>query len=201
MSFYSKQYLASDPGENSVEENWHKISKTIHEAMDKYIPHKQSKPVKRLMNKRDRSHKKARRADKPKDLIVYKRLRNATVKRVGEAHNRYLAEVMGSINPAPTSNSSIVNGAKRAWSYLKFLRTESTGTPTLVCSWYQETAWQCRVLTNTICWRPFYFTAGLVKSRTMGLTLANEFCPQQVFYTVSNPQETTVTIRIWVIPI
>ena len=141
MSFFSKQYLASDPGENSVEENWHKISKTIHEAMDKYIPHKQSKakrhlpwvspPVKRLMNKRDRAHKKARRTGKPKDLIAYKRLRNATVKRVLETHNRYLAEVMGSINPDPTSNSSIVNGAKRAWSYLKLLRTESTGTPTL----------------------------------------------------------------------
>ena len=140
MSF-SKQYLASDPGENSVEENWHKISKTIHEAMDKYIPHKQSKakrhlpwvspPVKRLMNKRDRAHKKAKRTGKPKDLIAYKRLRNTSVKRVRETHNRYLAEVMGSINPAPTSNSSIVNGAKRAWSYLKLLRTESTGTPTL----------------------------------------------------------------------
>ena len=109
--------------------------------MDKYIPHRMSKAkrhlpwvsasVKRMMNRRDRAHKKARRTGKPKDQVAYKRLRNATVNRVRETHDRYLAEVMGGINPTPTPNSSPVNGIKRAWSYLKRLRTESTGTPTL----------------------------------------------------------------------
>ena len=76
MSFFSNQYLASDLGENSVKANWHKITKTIHEAMDKYTLHRLSKakrhlpwvspPVKRLMNKRDRAHKKTRRTGKPK---------------------------------------------------------------------------------------------------------------------------------------
>ena len=111
MSSFSNQYLASDPGKNSMEDNWHKISKTIHEKVDKYIPHRLSKAkrhlqwvsphVKRLMNKRDRAHKKARRTGKPKDPIAYKRLRNATVKRVGQTYDRNLAELMGSINPAP----------------------------------------------------------------------------------------------------
>ena len=141
LSSFSNQYLTSDPGKRSVEENWHKISETIHEAMDKYIPHRMSKAkrhlpwvsasVKHMMNRRDRAHKKARRTGKPKDQVAYKRLRNATVNRVRETHDRYLAEVMGGINPTPTPNSSPVNGIKRAWSYLKLLRTESTGTPTL----------------------------------------------------------------------
>ena len=48
-----------------------------------------------------------------------------------ETHDRYLAEVMGGINPTPTPNSSSVNGIRRAWSYLKLLRTESNRTPTL----------------------------------------------------------------------
>ena len=139
MSFFSKQYLASDPGENSVEENWHKISKTIHEAMDKYIPHKQSKakrhlpwvspPVKRLMNKRDRAHKKAKRTGKPKDLIACKRLRNTTLKRVRETHNRYLAEVMGSINPAPTSNSSMSMVLSGHGHILNFCEANPLGHP------------------------------------------------------------------------
>ena len=89
---FSNQYLTSDPGKRSVEENWHKISETIHEAMDKYIPHRMSKAkrhlpwvsasVKRMMNRRDRAHKKARRTGKPKDQVAYKRLHNATVNRV-----------------------------------------------------------------------------------------------------------------------
>ena len=61
LSSFSNQYLTSDPGKRSVEENWHKISETIHEAMDKYIPHRMSKAkrhlpwvsasVKRMMNR------------------------------------------------------------------------------------------------------------------------------------------------------
>ena len=105
----SHQYLTSDPGKRSVEENWHKISETIHEAMDKYIPHRMSKAkrhlpwvsasVKRMMNRREGAHKKARRTGKPKDQVAYKRLRNATVNRVRETHDRYLAEVMGVSTP------------------------------------------------------------------------------------------------------
>ena len=67
---FSNQYLASDPGKNSVKDNWYKISKSIREAMDKYIPHRMLKakrhlpwvspPDKHMMNKRDRAHKKAK---------------------------------------------------------------------------------------------------------------------------------------------
>ena len=120
LSSFSNQYLTSDPGKRSVEENWHKISETIHEAMDKYIPHRMSKAkrhlpwvsasVKRIMNRRDRAHKKARRTGKPKDQVAYKRLRNATVNRVRETHDRYLAEVMGGINPTPTPTASSGRG-------------------------------------------------------------------------------------------
>ena len=70
LSSFSNQYLASDPGKNSVKDNWYKISKSIREAMDKYIPYRMLKakrhlpwvspPDKHMMNKRDRAHKKAK---------------------------------------------------------------------------------------------------------------------------------------------
>jgi len=92
-----------------VDENWPYISQKILEATDNFIPHRMSKgkrhlpwvstSVKRLMNKRDRAYKKARRSGKAVHLTKYKRLRNITTKRLRVAHDKYLNEVIGGLAP------------------------------------------------------------------------------------------------------
>jgi len=86
------------------------------------------------MNKRDRAYKKATRSGKAVHLTKYKRLRNITTKRMHVAHDKYLDEVMGGLTPesletGPENAGS--NGIKRAWSYLKLLRTKSQRNPSL----------------------------------------------------------------------
>ena len=116
------------------------VVKAIQEAIDKFIPQKMSKTkrhlpwvsrsVKRLMNKRDRAYKKAKRTGKPEHLRIYKQLRNVNVKRLRITHAKYLNEVIGGLSPADHDHT-LINGAKRAWSYVKLLLAESTGIPTL----------------------------------------------------------------------
>ena len=128
-----------------MDDNWSYISQRILEATDNFIPHKMSKgkhhlpwvssSVKRLMNKRNRAYNKACRSGKAVHLTKCKRLRNVTTKRLRVAHDKYLNNVMGGLTPEslqtePENAGS--NGIKRAWSYLKLLRTESLGIPALV---------------------------------------------------------------------
>ena len=87
------------------------------------------------MNKRNRAYKKACRGGKAVHLTKYKRLRNITTKRLRVAYDKYLNNFMGGLTPEsletePENAGS--NGIKRAWSYLKLLRTESLGIPALV---------------------------------------------------------------------
>ena len=128
-----------------MDDNWSYISQRILEATDNFIPHKMSKgkrhlpwvssSVKRLMNKRNRAYNKACQSSKAVHLTKCKRLRNITTKRLRVAHDKYLNNVMGGLTPEslqtePENAGS--NGIKRAWSYLKLLRTESLGNPALV---------------------------------------------------------------------
>ena len=110
-------YLESDPVNRSVDENWNIIADGIKEAIDNYIPHKMSKAkchllwvspaIKRLMNKRERAYKRAKRTGKPEHRIAYKQLHNVTLKRICDTHEKYVNEIMGGLQPAePGSNSS-----------------------------------------------------------------------------------------------
>ena len=128
-----------------MDDNWSYISQKILEATDNFIPHEMSKgkrhlswissSVKRLMNKRNRAYKRACRSGKAVHLTKYKRLRNITTKRLRVDNDKYLNNIMGGLTPEsletePENAGS--NGIKRAWSYLKLLRTESLGIPALV---------------------------------------------------------------------
>ena len=145
LSTLAPDYLSTQPESKTVDENWSYISQKILEATDNFIPHKMSKgkrhlpwvstSVKRLMNKRDRAYKKAQHSGKAVHFTKYKQLRNITTKHLRVAHDKYVSEVMGGLTPesletGPKNIGS--SGIKRAWSYLKLLRTESQGIPALV---------------------------------------------------------------------
>ena len=133
-------YLESDHVNRSVDDNRNIIAEGIKEAIDNYIPHKMSKAkrhlpwvspaIKRLMNRRDRAYKRARRTGKPEHRKAYKQLRNSTLKHIRDTHEKYVNEIVGGLQPADPGNP-IGGGVKRVWSYLKLLRAESTGIPTL----------------------------------------------------------------------
>ena len=72
---------------------------------------------------------------KPFTLAKYKQLCNITTKRLHVAHDKYVNEVMGGSTPKSLEtgpDNAVSNGIKRAWLYLKLLRTESQGIPALV---------------------------------------------------------------------
>ena len=119
----------------------------ILEATDNFKPHKMSKmgtitspftvstSMKCLMNKCDRTYKKARHSGKAVHLTKYKRLGNFTTKHLHVAHDKYVNEVMGGSTPEPLEtgpDNAVSNGIKRAWLYLKLLWTESQGILALV---------------------------------------------------------------------
>ena len=147
-------YLGSNPVLCSVDDNWSSIASNILQAADNHVPHKMSKPkrhlpwvspsIKRMMNRRNRAFKKARRTWKSHHFDTYKNLRNNTSKRLRAAKSKYLNEVMGGLAP-DTDQASAHGSVKRSWSYLKLLRTDSIGIPTLfwdnrVCSSNQAKA-------------------------------------------------------------
>lgn len=74
--------LASSPKDRTVDENWSIISDFIKETINKFIPSKMTKSkcrlpwisptIKKLMNKHDCAHKKAKRSGKAQHLNVYR---------------------------------------------------------------------------------------------------------------------------------
>lgn len=100
------------------------------------------------MNKRDRTYKRAKRTDKPEHRKAYKWLRNTTLKRIRDTHEKYVNEIMGGLQPADPGNS-IGGSVKRAWSYLKLLRAESTGIPTLF--WNNRVCASDRAKAEALC--------------------------------------------------
>ncbi|XP_048579020.1 uncharacterized protein LOC125560735 [Nematostella vectensis] len=150
IASFHRDYAASHM-ERSVEENWNAISTCISDAMERFIPSKTSKtkrllpwigaPIKKLMRKRDRAFKKSKRTGKEKDHVNYKRLRNIVSNSIKESHNNYVSEIMKGIDLE--SDEPRPNGVKGAWSYLKLLRSESLGIPTLF--------WEGRVCANDKC--------------------------------------------------
>ncbi|XP_048586171.1 uncharacterized protein LOC125568296 [Nematostella vectensis] len=138
LSTFGTDYMASFLL-RFVDENWAALFEGLKDALDKFVPHKMSKgkrhlpwvspAIKRLMRKRDRAYKKAKRLSKEKNLRSYRRIRNYTTKCIRDTHNIYLSEVLVGLAPDPSTPNP--GGAKRAWSYLKLLRSESLGIPTL----------------------------------------------------------------------
>ena len=71
MASFRDQYLQSNPSSNSVEENWNEFKNALFKSMDNHIPKKTIKgkvdvpwmtnKVKRLIKKKKRVYKKARK--------------------------------------------------------------------------------------------------------------------------------------------
>ena len=138
--------------------------------------------IKRLMNKRDRLHKKAKRSGKVQHKGAYRQLRKRITNSLRDSHAKYVEEVMGGIAPSPDGSTSA--GIKRAWSYTELLRSESMGIPALfwnnrLCAndvskvetlreQYESVFTRGEKVRNAVavCLRTFFFSLNPVRSRS-----------------------------------
>ena len=84
------------------------------------------------MCKRGRAYKKAKRTCSSTHWATYRRERNITTTLLRQNHQTYVNEVMNGLCGSPDQDDSNRCGVKRTWSYLKMLRTEICGIPTLL---------------------------------------------------------------------
>ena len=128
----SSKFFASNPCENSVEQNWNAFKYAVTTGISQFIPQKSSNPknklpwinpeIKREMRKKDRLYKKATHSKDQQHWKVFKYQRNLVAKLIKKSHNRYLNEVIG---------DSLTVNPKTFWSYVKHSKSENLGIPPL----------------------------------------------------------------------
>ena len=101
----SSRMFASNPCENSVEQNWNAFKYAVTTGISQFIPQKSSNPknklpwinpeIKREMRKKDRLYKKATYSKNQQHLKAFKYQRNLVAKLIKKSHNRYLNKVIG----------------------------------------------------------------------------------------------------------
>ena len=129
---FSQEFLSSNPSANTVDTNWATIKNNLHEIMLNNVPWKLSRgkrhlpwitrDIKRQMRKRDKLHSKARRNPSSNSWSVYRQYRNRVTSVVRKAHQDYVNNIIG---------TSLTEKPKCFWSYVKLMRTENLGIPTL----------------------------------------------------------------------
>ncbi|XP_072024943.1 uncharacterized protein [Amphiura filiformis] len=92
--------------------------------------------IKRQMRKRDKLHCRARKQQNSTSWKLFRQYRNKVASRVHSAHEDYVNNVVG---------NSLSESPKKFWSYVKMMRTENLGIPTLrtttkLCTTDQEKA-------------------------------------------------------------
>ena len=108
------------------------IRDNLQSLLDKHIPAKLrsgkrhlpwiTPDLKRKMRKRDRMYSLARRTNSPVKWKSFRQYRNSLAKYIKQAHINYINEVVG---------GSLTDRPKTFWSYVKLMKTENLGIPTL----------------------------------------------------------------------
>ena len=129
---FSQIFLDSNPEKNTVNQNWETIRNSLQTIMDSTVPSKMSSTkrnlpwinndLKRKMRKRDQLYKKARKTITGEGWAAYRKYRNMVTKLTKKAHLDYINNVIG---------DSLVDQPKKFWSYVKLMKTENLGIPTL----------------------------------------------------------------------
>lgn len=126
------EYFARDPDKYSVSENGLFIEDGIQKIIDKEIPSKLSKSkesypwitptVRKAQRRRDRYYAKAKKTRSPKTWSKFKEARQDAKNEIRNSHREYLKGIIG---------ENLAEDPKPFWSYIKSLRKDNTGIPTL----------------------------------------------------------------------
>ena len=110
---------------------WGDFKSTIHRIIEERVPTKLTQArlsipwmntkIRRLIKRKQRAHKKARRTGLKRDKDRYKRLQQEAQWETRRAHRQYMQEVSSEYTESP----------KRFWSYIKSLGQELVGIPFL----------------------------------------------------------------------
>ena len=130
---FQQTFLSSNPYANSVDQNWISFKNVVNQAVQDYIPQKQSRPPKHIpwLNKSIKTKMKKRKqqynlAKKTKSLDAwesYRKLKNEIIKELEIAHDNYQNQLF-------TTNSNTTS--KKFWRYIKSLRKDHVGVSALI---------------------------------------------------------------------
>lgn len=81
-----------------------------------------TRDIKKLQNKRDKLYIKAVKSKNPNDWSRFKQARTLAKEEIRKSHNNYIIDIVG---------NSLHENPKAFWSYIKALRKEKCGIPTL----------------------------------------------------------------------
>ncbi len=150
MNNFTQEFMNSNSERNSVDENWTNIRNCLYDIMESCVPSKMTKGrrhlpwistnLKRKMRKRNSLYKKARSTHTGDGWSKYRKYHNHVhvTKLVHNAHSDYVNTIIG---------GSLTKQPKRFWSYVKLMRTENLGIPTL-----QTATKLCRERSWGTCW-------------------------------------------------
>ncbi|XP_072039781.1 uncharacterized protein [Amphiura filiformis] len=129
----STEFFQSKPDTRTVNENWNMFKTFLLEAMEKSVPHHMSKGkpshpwinhhIIKHMRKRDKLYSAARKSKSERLWSSYKKQRNHVTKLLCESYHHYMEEILG---------PSLDTSPKTFWSFIRSLRREAVGIPTLV---------------------------------------------------------------------
>ena len=132
MASFRDQYLQSNPSSNSVEENWNEFKNALFKSMDNHIPKKTIKgkvdvpwmtnKVKRLIKKKKRLYKKAR---KLKDSNSTKAFHDFRKEVRNMLHTEYYRHINNLLEPESDKTS------QSFWKYIKSRKQDSVSIGTL----------------------------------------------------------------------
>ena len=125
---FCEEFLNSNPGSNTVEENWCNFRDKMHNLIDQHVPSKQTsgKPrvpwltskLQRLCRKKERCYTKAKKLGKQAGWEKYKEVKRAVSKELRKAHRAYIADLSEA-------------GNKQFWKYIKTRRKDNVGIRSL----------------------------------------------------------------------
>ena len=118
---------------DSIDGMWASLKTVVTTALEQNVPTKMSSTrrthpwvstsLRRMMRRKQRAHRKAKKSGQSKDWDRFKRLQSEVQRSTRTAHRRYMADVV---------SNDLKENTKRFWSFIKSKRQESTGVAPLI---------------------------------------------------------------------
>ena len=131
LAEFKQDFFETDPAVRDHEENWKSLKEALINAKEKHIPSKWSRPkqglpwvdgkIRKLIRRRDRLHKKAKKSNCPLKWEQFREARKAVKKELKKQHNNYVKNMVDNLKENPQA----------MWKYIKSKRLENVGIPTL----------------------------------------------------------------------
>lgn len=134
MKIRLDSYLANNPLDKSVGENYNFFTETVLETMKEHFPQKKlgsrwnvpwmNSSIKRMIRKKQKLYNRARKSNSQADGKKFKDLRKATKKRLTLAHDKYLLDLLKIDDMDFETRKPTMT--KRFWTYIRSKRQDNS---------------------------------------------------------------------------